>query len=164
MFETTFSSGTRFPVFIEENLELGIISHLSYKLNLGQMYKNISGPEKFVSGGFRFTDLNTDLIYKLCKTNRFSTLLVDGERVFNEDTKGLQNILLKILIPMETIEDVLAPVESSGILSAPISILGVQLVNTPLNYIEIGKYYNYKAKSVLYIGQHKDKRIQLLIS
>jgi hypothetical protein len=163
MFETTFSSGTRFPVLVEESLELGIISHLSYKLNLGQMNRNISGPEKFVSGGFRFTDLNTDLIYKLCETDRFSTLLVDGDRVFNEDTNGLHNKLLKILIPVEAIEDVLAPVESSGIFSAPISIIGVRLFNTPLNCIEIGKYYNYQANSILYIGQ-LDRKIRFLIS
>lgn len=153
MFENTFSSRTRFPVLIDENLELGIVSHLSYKLDLGQVDRNISGPEKFVSGGFRFTDLNTDLIYKLSDTDRFSTLLVDGDRVFQEDTNGLNEILLKIIIPNEVVEDVLTPVGKSDILTAPIRIIGVSLI-TPFHHLQIGKYYNYEAQSILFIGQN----------
>jgi hypothetical protein len=164
MFENTFSSRTRFPVLIDENLELGIINHLSYKLDLGHMDKNISGPEKFVSGGFRFTDLNTDLIYKLCDASRFSTLLVDGDRVFQEDTNGLNEILLKIRFPNEVMEDVLTPVENSDILTAPISIIGVSLIATPIYNIQIGKYYNYNAHSILFIGQNGKRMFKFSIS
>ena len=164
MFENTFSSRMRFPVLIDENLELGIISHLSYKLKLGQMESSVSGPEKFVSGGFRFTDLNTDLIYKLCDTNRFSTLLVDGDRVFKEDTNGLNEVLFKIKFPIEVIEDVLTPVENSDILTAPISILGVSLIATPIYHIQIGKYYNYNAHSMLFIGQNGKRMFRFSIS
>lgn len=164
MFKNTFSSRTRFPVLIDENLELGIVSHLSYKLDLGQVNRNVSGPEKFVSGGFRFTDLNTDLIYKLCDTDRFSTLLVDGDRVFQENTNGLNEILLKIIIPIEVAEDVLIPVENSDIFTAPIRIIGVSLIGPPIQYLQIGEYYDYKAQTVLFIGQKGKKLFRFSIS
>lgn len=164
MFENTFSSHTRFPVLIGDNLELGTVSHLSYKLDIGRMGSHVSEPEKFVSGGFRFTDLNTDLIYKLSDVDRFSTLLVDGDRVFKKDTNGLNKILLKIIIPIEVVEDDLIPVKNSGILTAPIRIIGVSLIATPIYHLQIGKYYNYKAQTVLFIGQNGKKLFKFSIS
>lgn len=157
MYESDFALDTEFPVLIDTNAELGRVNHLTYRLRVSYSKSDRfprRNSDEFVSGGFRFTDLNSSLIYKLCSADRFSTLLIDGERVFTEDN-GLNDLKLRIQVPENKYirDSIPRPIDELDVLSAPISILGINLIDTTLLTLQIGKQYYFNAKNVLFLGQ-----------
>lgn len=158
MLKQSYPARIEFTVLIDKEL-LGRINHLSYRIKEIEDEKvrnDKSFSNEFVSGRFRFIDLNYNLIYKLCGLDRFSTILTDGDRVFAKDSNGLQDVNFKIELssysPECTAE--LIPIEDKGIFSIPYSIVGVKLMNIN-DVLTIGRQYNFTAKNVLFMTEHK---------